>query len=144
MKHTLLFLLATGLLFAAGCRTPGASSSRADAPTLTGRVIDFQPAIVAAPSASAGDRERVLASERRLTGSEMGGLLAAMGGGSLGQTAAREVESLNNRQEGYRIFIELENGEVIIIEQAAGIYSPAIGDPVMVKDGRARFHPLYR
>lgn len=113
----------------------------------TGSVIDVRPVVIEGDESGIG-RYSGGATGAVLVGSEVGGgtgkALAAIAGGTLGAIAGQEVEEMMTRQNGYEIFIRLDSGRVVSIIQPARVYTPVIGDAVLVTGGEVRLNPQYK
>lgn len=148
--HRNFLIILAGLGLMAGCSTTGTiSRSQVNVmrPVETGSVIDVRPVVIEGDQSGIG-RYSGGATGAVIVGSEVGGgtgkALAAIAGGTLGAIAGQEVEEMMTRQDGYEIFVRLDSGRVVSIIQPARIYTPVIGDAVLVTGGEVRLNPQYK
>ncbi len=138
----------SSLLFSACSSGPTVAQSQVNVmrSVQTGVVVDVRPVVIegdetwigTGTGASAG---AILGSS---TGSGTSGALAGVAGGALGAIAGREVEEMMTRQDGFEMIIQLDDGSVVSIIQAANVYNPAIGDSVLVTGGNVRLNPNFQ
>lgn len=144
-------LICVGLVLSGAACSTGSTISRSQVNVMrnveTGSVIDVRPVVIEGKPSnigrySGGATGAVIAGDE--IGRGTGSALAAIAGGTLGAIAGQKVEEMMTRQDGYEIFVRLDSGRVVSIVQPAKVYTPVIGDAVLVTGGQVRLNPQYQ